>query len=94
MNKENILKGILLSLSAIIIGFLAITIPFKLFGELTSTQMTTLFVTEIIIYFSASMIYLVTRDIKAEKKQKQTVRTERKRAEIKQMQTEWLDLIA
>lgn len=94
MNKENILKGILLSLSAIIIGFLAITIPFKLFGELTSTQMTTLFVTEIIIYSSAGMIYLVTRDIKAEKKQKQTVRTERKRAEIKQMQTEWLDLIA
>lgn len=94
MNKNNILKGIMLTLSALIVGFIAISLPFKLFDELTSSQMTILFATEIIVYFLLGAIYLIAKDIKAQKVERKQIRAERKKAEIKQFQTEWLDLIA
>lgn len=93
MNIKNIFKGILISLSSLVVGFFAIAIPFGFFDELTSSQMTIMFATEIIVYFALGCVFLIFKDI--ENAQKQKARTKQQtKAEIKTLNTEWYDLVA
>lgn len=90
MKKKNtILKGLLLSVSALIIGFVAISLPFNLFSELSDAAMEIIFMTELIIYFFIGIIFLIVKDKKQQKKRKKVKRLAERQKRIKIVQDEW-----
>ena len=98
MKINNIIKGLLLSVSAIIIGFAAVAFPFKLFDNLTREGMQLLFVSEIAIYFVLSVTFIAARELKRKKarlqKEKELQRRFQRRAKFEQAQREYYDLAA
>ncbi|MGN0527941.1 MAG: hypothetical protein ACI4IE_02320 [Eubacterium sp.] len=92
MKKTNIskfIKGLLLSVSALIVGFCAISFPFHLFDTLTSREMRIIFISEIVIYFVTAMIFLLIRESKQEKRQKK----QQKRESLEKQQINFQEII-
>lgn len=92
--KKNIKNGLALSIVSLVVGFFAIAVPFKFFENLTSNQMTIMFATEIIVYTLVGMIFLIAKQMEADRKQKEQEQNEQRRAKISKLNTEWLDLVA
>ena len=61
---RTILKGLIISVSTLAAGFLALALPFKMFANLSRHDMQVLFLAEIVVYFIMSMTYLIFRDKK------------------------------
>ena len=94
MKKNDVLKGVVISVISLVIGFIAISVPFKLFSELSNSQMTILFSTEIAVYTILGLIFLTAKDLQSQKKAKAKQRVEKRKAQVKKLQNEWLDLAA
>ncbi len=95
MKKTNkIFKGLLLTLSSLIVAFLAISLPFKLIGDMSSEQMRGLFITEIAVYFITFIAYVVINEKKKAKLAKEKERRFQMRAKFEQAQREYYDLAA
>lgn len=94
MKKNDVLKGVAISAISLVIGFIAISVPFKLFSELSNTQMTILFSTELAVYTILGLIFLITKELQSQKKAKVKHRLEKREAQVKKLQSEWLDLAA
>lgn len=92
--KKNFKNGLALSIVSLVVGFFAIAVPFKFFDNLTSNQMTIMFATEIIVYTLVGMVFLVAKQMEADRKQKEEAQKEQRRAKISKLQTEWYDLVA
>ncbi len=93
-NFRNIIKGLVLSISAMIVGFLAIALPFRLFSSIEGTQLRALFLFEIIIYFILSMLFLISKERKRIKKEKEQKKRIIRREKFQQAQIEYYDLAA
>ena len=92
MKKTNIsrfIKSLLLSLSALIVGFCAISFPFQLFDTLTPREMRIVFISEIVIYFATAMIFLLIKESKQEKRQKK----QQKRESLEKQQINFQEII-
>lgn len=92
MNKtkiSKIIKGLIISISTLVVGFCAISLPFHLFDALTSREMRIIFISEIIIYLILSMIFLLARENKQEKKKKH----QQKREILKKQQINFQEII-
>ncbi len=95
MKKTNkIFKGLLLTLSSLIVAFLAISLPFKLIGDMSSAQMRGLFVTEIAVYFITFVAYVIINEKKKARLAKEKERRFQRRAKFEQAQREYYDLAA
>lgn len=98
MKINTVIKGLLLSAAAIIIGFAAIAFPFKLFDNLSREGMQLLFISEIVIYFALAMIFIAVNEMKKKKaklqKEKELQRRFQRRAKFEQAQREYYDLAA
>lgn len=70
MNRKNILKGIALSISALVIGFLAMAIPFQLFYRLSGLEMNILFTIELAVYFVLGIVFLLAKDKKNQRRER------------------------
>ena len=92
--KNSLIKSLLLSLAALIIGFFSIALPFNLFNTLTSNAMHIIFISEIIIYFSISMIFLAIADKRKQEKIKIEKRHEERKEKIERVKRDWIDIAA
>ncbi len=63
---KNFFNYVLISISTLIVGFTAMALPFKLFDELSRTEMRILLFAEIVIYFSIVSIYFLIKEKKEE----------------------------
>ena len=91
---KKILKGSLMSLSALVIGFLALALPFHLFSELNENGMRIFFIAEILIYFFLGMLFLFSKQKKAEKRAKEKERIINRREKFNKAQEEYYSLAA
>ncbi|MFR5877027.1 MAG: hypothetical protein ACLUFN_11125 [Eubacterium sp.] len=91
---KKFLKGLALSMTALIVGFFAISLPFHLFDELSQGAMSVVFIAEIIIYLAIGLGFLVIKD----KKQQQKIKAEKRRIkrmqQIKEYQENWINIAA
>lgn len=94
MNKKDLLKGALIAIGSLVAGFLAISLPFNLLNELSSSQMTMVFAIEIVSYSLIGLIFLTARQIEADKKKKKQEKRIKRQTEIKRLNNEWYDLVA
>ncbi len=94
--KKNVrfLKGLVLAATALIIAFLAIALPFRLFDTLEPSQLRMLFLSEIAIYFCGAMFFLISKEKKQQKKLKEKEKRLERRAKFQQAQKEYYDLAA
>ena len=94
MKKRSIIKSLLLTTASLVIGFIAIAFPFNLFKTLTGEAMQVLFISEIVIYSIAALIFLVVSDKRKQERLKSEKRHEARRQKIEQFQREWIDIAA
>ena len=94
MKTNKIIKSIILSIASLAVGFIAISLPFNLFGTLTKDAMHLVFICEIIIYFSLAMIFLVAAEKKKQREIKNAKRHEMRSRKIEQVRREWIDIAA
>ncbi len=98
MKTKELVKGLLLSAAAIIIGFVAIAFPFRLFNNLSDKGMQLLFISEIVLYFLVAMTFIAVSELKKKKararKEKELQRRFQRRAKFEQAQREYYDLAA
>lgn len=94
MNKKDLLKSVFITVASLVAGFLAISLPFNLLDELSSSQMTMVFAIEIISYTLIGLIFLTARQIEADKKKKKQEKRIKRQTEIKRLNNEWYDLAA
>lgn len=93
-NYKKIIKGLILSLSAMAVAFFAIAVPFKLIGESGLIELRTLFLTEIAVFFLSGMLYLTAKEkAKRKKRQEKEKRLQRREKFIK-AQEEYYSLAA
>lgn len=67
---KKIINAITISIAALLTGFGAMVLPFRLFDELTGIQMRILFIAEIIVYFAIISAFFLIRESNQEKKEK------------------------
>jgi len=91
---NNIIKSITLTLTSLAAGFIAITIPFNLIGTLSKEAMHIVFISEIVIYFSVAMIFLVASDKKKQQEIKSNERHKERRRKIEEVKKDWIDIAA
>ena len=94
MKINNIIKSIALSIAALAVGFIAISLPFNLFSTLSSDAMHIIFISELILYFAIGMIFLVFKDKQKQEKVKMQKRHEQRSQKIEQVKREWIDIAA
>ncbi len=87
-------KGLLMSVLALAVGFLALAFPFHLFDELSSTGIQVLFISEIVIYLTLGMLFLVAKQKKADRKAKEKERIISRREKFKKAQEKYYSLAA
>ena len=92
MNK--ILKSMVLTLTSVVIGFIAIALPFNLLGTLTNDAVHIVFISELVIYFIVALVFLAVSDKKKQEKIKIEKRHEQRREKIERVQREWIDIAA
>ena len=90
----NILKGLLISLASLTVAFLAIALPFRLFTVFDGAQLRTVFLCEVSVYFIVFMLFLVSKERKRIRKEKEQKRREARRLKFQQAQKEYYDLAA
>lgn len=93
-NAKRILKGLILSLSALTVAFLAIALPFRLFGTIEGAQLRAIFLSEIAIYFVLGMIFIVLKERKKAEKEKAEIKRIKRRERFQQAQEEYYNLAA
>lgn len=92
--KNKVLKGLLLSVLSLIAGYFAISLPFNLFGTLSSSAMHIVFITELAIYFAIGMIFLVAFEKSKEKKVKAEQRHIQRKKKIESVYNDWYNIAA
>jgi len=93
-NLIKVLKTVLTSAAALIIGFAAIAFPFRLFDNLSAEAMRYLFIGEMALYFTVGMVFLFIKGKRQEEKEKEKARRETKRIKFEQAQKDYYDFAA
>lgn len=94
MNIKNFGKAVMLSISAIIVGFIAIAVPFRIFDTLSSDGIRILFFVEMTIYIALGMIFLVIQERKNQERVRQAKRHEQRELKIKEVVDNWYNIAA
>lgn len=88
------IKGLLLSLASLVVGFTAIALPFRLFDGLSGDALHLVFFAESTIYFLMGITFLVAFEKKKRNKEKSKRRQALRNEKIKRYQEEWVNLAA
>ncbi len=91
---KKLLKGFVLSLTALAVGYIAISLPFSLFSTLSDRMMEIIFMAEIVIYLITGAIFLIASEKKKEERIKSEARHSARREKIARVQRDWYDLAA
>ena len=91
---KKVLKGLLLSLLALGVGYVAISLPFNLFNTLSDAAMEIIFIGELVIYSAVGGIFLLVNENQKTQKRKAEQRHIERKEKIARVQTDWYDLAA
>ncbi|MBQ7203469.1 MAG: hypothetical protein IJS03_05595 [Eubacterium sp.] len=91
---KKVLKGLLLSLLALGVGYVAISLPFNLFNTLSDAAMEVIFIGELVIYSAVGGIFLLVNENQKTQKRKAEQRHIERKEKIARVQTDWYDLAA
>ncbi len=91
---KKIVKGFVLSVLSLAVGYAAISLPFRLFDSLNSGMMQKVFIGELLIYLAVGMVFLVFQQRKKEARVKSEQRHIERREKIERVKTDWYDLAA
>lgn len=91
---KKFIKGLLLSVSSLAVGFFAISLPFHLFDELSSSAMSIVFIAELIIYLAIGLGFLVVKEKRQQKKIKAQQRHIKRQQQIKDCCENWINIAA
>lgn len=93
-NSKKIIKALIMSLITLCVGFLALSLPFKLFNDLSRRDMQIMFVLELAIYFICGIVFLSFKGKKETERVKEEQRRFQRRLKFEQAQREYYDLAA
>ena len=85
---KNLFSKVLISVTALIVGYGAMVLPFKLFENLTGMQMRILFIAEIIVYFAIASAFFLIKEAKAEKEKRRLELQERHDRRVEKRKSE------
>ena len=91
MNKKDLIKGIIISIVTLIVGYGAMAIPFNLFLTVSKDGQRIFFLAELCIYLVIGSIFLLIQEKQAKK---QKARHEERAQKIKDVQQNWYDIAA
>ena len=94
MKIKDIIKGVIISVSAIIIGYFAAGLPLNLFNLLSKDGQRIFFIIELCLYLFIGGVFLVIQDRKEQQQKKEQIRHEKRKEKIKTVQENWYDLVA
>lgn len=94
MNKKNFLKGILISISSLVVGYFAISIPFSLFTNFTKEGTRLFFIIELAVYLVVGSIFLVAKDKQEQREKAQEIRHQERLAKIQDVKENWYNIAA
>lgn len=94
MKIKDIIKGVIISVSAIIIGYFAVDLPLNLFNVLSKDGQRIFFIVELCLYLFIGGVFLVIQDRKEQQLKKEQIRHEKRKEKIKTVQENWYDLVA
>ncbi|MDY3812635.1 hypothetical protein [Eubacterium sp.] len=94
MKIKDIIKGVIISVSAIVIGYLAVGLPLNLFNLLSKDGQRIFFIVELCLYLFIGAVFLVIQDRKEQQLKKEQIRHEKRKEKIKTVQENWYDLVA
>lgn len=94
MKIKDIIKGLIISVSAIVIGYFAVGLPLNLFNILSKDGQRIFFIIELCLYLFIGAMFLVIQDKKEQQVKKEQIRHEKRKEKIKTVQENWYDLVA
>lgn len=94
MKIKDIIKGVIISVSAIIIGYFAVGLPLNLFNLLSKDGQRIFFIIELCLFLFIGGVFLVIQDRKEQQQKKEQIRHEKRKEKIKTVQENWYDLVA
>lgn len=94
MKTKNILKGIMISIATLTVGYFALSIPFNLFERFNADGQRLFFAVEVIIYLLVGSIFLVVKDKKIVQAQKEKARQQRRIEKLKDVEENWYNIAA
>lgn len=94
MKTKELLKGIIISIAAIGVGYFAISVPFNIFDSFSKSGQRLFFITEIVIYLIVSFTYLIIKDKKQQQMKKEKARHQKRLEKIQDVQENWINIAA
>lgn len=94
MKANNFTKGLALTVSALVAGFFAIAVPFRIFDTLSASGVRILFAVEIILYVSTALIFLAIQDKKNKQRAKEKARLEKRELKVREVVDNWYNIAA
>ena len=94
MKIKDIIKGVIISVSAIVIGYFAVGLPRNLFNVLSKDGQRIFFIVDLCLYLFIVGVFLVIQDRKEQQLKKDQIRHEKRKEKIKTVQENWYDLVA
>ncbi len=98
---KNFLNYILISISTIVVGFATISLPFRLFEDLSRSEMRIILFLELVLYLTIFAIYFIAKENKKERKIKEeklkelhNIRVLKREKELEGLNLNNIDLIA
>ena len=94
MNIKKIIKGLLISIITLAVGYFAIAVPFDLVSSASSLSAGIIFAVELGIYLFVGAVFIIVTDRKEEKARKEKARQYKRIEKRKQAQEEYYSLAA
>lgn len=94
MKAKGLVKGLVLSVSALTVGFFAVAVPFRIFDTLSTEGVRILFAVEIALYFVLGLIFLGIQDRKNKQKAKAEERLAKRELKVREVVDNWYNIAA
>lgn len=94
MKIKEILKGIIISIITLAVGYAAMAIPFNLFLSVSKDGQRIFFLIELSVYFVVGCIFLLIQDKKEKQAEKEKERHRLREEKIKNVQENWYNIAA
>lgn len=94
MNKKHLLKGIIISIVTLVVGYGAMAIPFNLFLTVSKDGQRIFFLIELCIYLTIGSVFFLIQDKNEKQAKKQKARHKKRAEKIKNVQQNWYDIAA
>lgn len=94
MNKKDILKGVAISIITLVVGYVAMIVPFNLFLSISKDGQRIFFIIELCVYLTVACVFMLIQEKKENQAKKEKARHEERARKIKDVQQNWYDVAA